>query len=358
MKKRVIAAVLAGLMLVGMTAGCGKKPKVTLANYKGLEFTHIAQETVDAEIEAVMESYAEWVEVDRAAKEGDTVNINYVGTMDGVAFEGGTNDSDAGYDLLLGSGGFIDGFEDGLIGTVAGQKIDLNLTFPDPYQNNPDYAGKAAVFSVTVNAVKEKQIPELTDAFVKENMNLETVEAFKTSVYDTLNEEHIFNQIASYIMENCSATDLPEDEVKKQKEAVITEYNYYAQMYASMYGMDAETAMLLLGFESTEQMEQYAQEYATSLIEYKYILLKIADEEKIKVSKDYYIEQAKQFATEYGYETLGDFETAQGKDEIESVIKMNLVLEYLRDQSVIVAPTPTPTPTATPSPTPTATPAE
>ena len=97
-------------------------------------------------------------------EDGDTVNIDYVGKLDGEEFDGGSAE---GYDLEIGSCTFIDGFEDGLIGHEIGEKVTLDLTFPDPYPNNPDLAGKPVVFDVTINAIKESQTPELNDEFVE-----------------------------------------------------------------------------------------------------------------------------------------------------------------------------------------------
>ena len=124
MKKKLMAVLLVAMMVL---AGCATKGKVTIGEYKGLALTSVSQEEVDAELDAMLQSYAELVEVDRAAKEGDTVNINFVGLLNGEPFEGGTDESEAGYDLVLGSNSFIDGFEDGLIGAVKGEKRDLNL---------------------------------------------------------------------------------------------------------------------------------------------------------------------------------------------------------------------------------------
>ena len=140
---------------------------ITLGEYKGIPVTvtepTVTDEEVDAQIQQLLNSSAEYLEVDREAQLGDQVNIDYKGMKDGVAFDGGTAE---GYDLVLGSNSFIDGFESGLVGAKKGEEVTLNLTFPDPYQNNPDLAGQAVVFEVKVNNVKEKTVPELTDDFV------------------------------------------------------------------------------------------------------------------------------------------------------------------------------------------------
>ena len=122
----------------------------------------VDEDMVNSQIDYLRKNYL--TETEDAAKEGDTVNIDFVGKMDGKAFDGG---SGTGYDLVLGSGSFIDGFEDQLIGAKKGEKLEVNVTFPESYPNNPDLAGKPAVFDVTVNKVST--MPELTDQWVKEH---------------------------------------------------------------------------------------------------------------------------------------------------------------------------------------------
>ena len=167
MKKKIITALLTGVMVLAV--GCGSKAgsgNITLGEYKGITVTSISQDAFDAEINNILEGYAEFVEVDRPAQNGDIVNINYVGTLDGEEFEGGADTSDAGTDLELGAGMFIEGFEEGLIGAKAGEEKVLNLKFPEDYYE--DLAEKDVVFTVTVNRVQEKVVPELTDEFVTE----------------------------------------------------------------------------------------------------------------------------------------------------------------------------------------------
>jgi len=341
MKKKVLAAALAGVMVLAMAAGCAK-PKVTLGQYKGLELTDISAKEVEDEMAAILESHATLVEVDRAAVEGDTVNINYVGTLDGVAFEGGTDDSEEGTDLELGSNSFIDGFEEGLIGATAGQKLDLNLTFPDPYENNPDLAGKAVVFSVTVNKVQETQIPELTDAFVVENYPQygSTTEELTKALHDEMQKDTFYNQITKLIMESSTVEKMPADEIAEEALLMVRQYTSYAEYYASMYGIDTEMALYyFMGFESTEALQQYAQEYATSVIKNELILREIAKIEGIELTKDIYAEKAAEYAKSYGYETVEEFEEVYKKEEIETVILMNLVMDFIIDEATIIAPT-------------------
>ncbi len=339
MRKKIMAALLAGVMVLAV--GCGSKAKddnVTLGEYKGLTLTSVSQATVEEELDSILASYAELQEVDRAAVEGDTVNINFVGTLDGVAFDGGTDDSEAGTDLELGSGSFIEGFEDGLIGAVAGEERVLNLTFPDPYELNEEMAGKDVVFTVTVNAVKELVVPELTDEFVAENAEGYTnVEDYMVGLEDALNESSYFEQITELIMASCEVAEYPEDEVEAEKQGMIDYYTAYAEYYASYFGFDTETALAyFFGMESTEALETYAEEYAYNITKNKMILQKIASIEGIEVTEEDYKTQGLDYAISYGYEDLATFETDYGKEEIERVILLDMVMDYLLAQSVIV----------------------
>ena len=170
--QRTLALLLTGALL----ASCGGKKEdnelerlsgsAVEAHYKGVEYepydTSVSQEEIQARIDSFVDSHALYVEItDRDdVRDGDIANIDYTGYMDGEAFENG---SDKGYDLTIGSGQFISGFESGLIGAKVGETVDVEATFPDPYKKNPDFSGKKAVFTVKVNSIKQKQEVELTD---------------------------------------------------------------------------------------------------------------------------------------------------------------------------------------------------
>ena len=163
-------------------------PEVTLGQYKGLEVPKaevvITDEDVDAEIDRMAMNIARLETVERAAQNGDTVNIDYEGFVDGVAFDGGKAE---GFDLKLGSGQFIPGFEDQIVGMNAGEERDINVTFPENYKE--DLAGKPAVFHIKLHAVKELIKPELDDEFVKDVSELETMDELRADVKKRLEDE-------------------------------------------------------------------------------------------------------------------------------------------------------------------------
>ena len=201
MKKRVIAVLTAVLMTASL-AGCGSgklsNDYVTVNKYKGLEVTEVAKnevsdDSVEQEIQSRLEAAATEQDVtDRAAQSGDWVNIDYTGTLDGVAFDGGTA---TGYDLELGSGSFIgasgdyQGFEDQIVGHNTGEEFDITVQFPENYQSS-DLAGKPANFHIVLNKIYQKVTPELTDEWVANNSeSSKTVDEYKEEVKNSLQEQ-------------------------------------------------------------------------------------------------------------------------------------------------------------------------
>lgn len=334
MKKKLMAVLLAGMMV--LAAGCGNKGKITIGEYKGLALTSVSQADVDAELQAMLEGLAELVEVDRAAVEGDTVNINFVGLLNGEPFEGGTDDSEAGTDLELGSNSFIDGFEDGLIGVVAGEKRDLNLTFPEDY-GVEELNGQAVVFQVTVNAVKETKIPELTDEFIAEKVpEYPTVAQYTEALRESMNQTTYYEQVTEQLMASSEVQKYNEAEVLVRKDMLIAEYTSYAEYYGSYYGLDTESAiMYFLGFESVDAFKEEMGKYAYDVEKNAMIIEEIAKIEGIEVSDEKYATEVAEMAEYYGYETVAEFEEANGKDNIVNSVLSELVMDFIIENAVI-----------------------
>ena len=199
-----------------------------------------------------------------AVKDGDVVNIDYVGTIDGTEFDGG---SAQGYDLTIGSGSFIDNFEQQLIGTHPADQVTVNVTFPEEYANNPVLAGKAAAFAVTVNGIQE--LPEFNDEFVKTNLAdyAQTAEEYRQYLKDTNYKNNLATAVSKYITDNISADNYPADYLKHLKSLQMTldeeEFNYMAQMYAQ-YGMNFSygSVMEYKGAANTEEYEKVLEDEA------------------------------------------------------------------------------------------------
>lgn len=209
----------------------------------------------------------------RAAQSGDVANIDYTGTVDGVAFTGGTY---TGYSLTLGSGSFIDGFEDQIVGHKPGETFDVTVTFPDGYRDSTDtdgnalvLSGKQAVFSVTLNSIEEEVLPELTDAWVDENYgtsdDLHSVEALRAFCQQQLYTSNLNTAVMDYLMDNATFREVPKAVTDYQVTQCL---NYYDKM-AQYYGYDLDTfVQSMLGYDSADAMlaamadsiESYAKE--------------------------------------------------------------------------------------------------
>ena len=230
-------------------------------------------EQVQSQIDSVLSQNATTQEVDRAAASGDTVNIDYAGTVDGVAFTGGTY---SGYSLTLGSGTFIDGFEDQIIGHKPGETFDVTVTFPEGYSDSTDADGntvvlsnKEAVFSVTLNSITEEVLPELTDAWVDATYgstdDVHTVEDLRTLYQKILYEDNLHTALMNYLMDHSTFKSIPQEIGDYQVTQCL---NYYYTM-ASYYGYDLDSfVQSLMGYENADAMlsaladsiESYAKE--------------------------------------------------------------------------------------------------
>lgn len=227
-----------------------------------VEFT---DEDMEENIKTQLETYKELsTDAELTVADGDEVNIDYVGTMDGEEFEGGSAQD---YDLTIGSNSFIDDFETQLVGSHPGDQVTVDVTFPDPYENNPDYAGKDASFAVTVNGIY--QLGEFNNDFVKKNLSQygKTVEEYKEEIRKTNEESNLAAAVNNYVNDHISADSYPQDYLKHLKSLQMTldqqEFDYMAQMYAA-YGMtfDYADVMAYKQASSTEEYEKMLTEAA------------------------------------------------------------------------------------------------
>lgn len=349
MKKRIGAFLLAGVMLLSMT-GCGNsKGKeyskyVELGEYKGIEYTKTVAEVTDddvqAEIDTFLEGLTEKEEVTgRAIKDGDIVNIDFVGSMDGTEFEGGYASD---HDLTIGSNSFIDGFEDGLIGHEIGEEVTLDLVFPDPYETNPDYAGKDVTFVVTINSISVNKIPELTDALVKENTDYDTIDAYKASVRENLQAENETNaqaqvksDIFNQIVKNSKVNGYNEEEVKKLVDEEFEGFKETASSYES-YGYSYEDVLKANGYENEEQLKEGITEYVENYLMQKMILYMIADKEGITVTSEETDKMVEEYMTTYQVENKEEVYDYFGDDYFELSLMSEKVMNFLLENAVQV----------------------
>ncbi len=248
-------------------------------------------EDIQAQVDNLLAQHATTQEVTgRAAQSGDIVNINYAGTVDGVAFTGGTYQ---GYDLTLGSGSFIDGFEDQIIGHNVGDTFDVNVTFPDGYDDSTDsegntivLSGKAAVFSVTLNSISESVTPELTDAWVDANFgtsnDLHTAEAVRTYFSDALYDSNLENAIMDSLLDNSKFSELP---TQATNYYICMFLNYYSQL-CSYYSTDLNTFAQAQGYADADAMLAASDSTITHLAQQDLIYQAIAESQGITPSQE------------------------------------------------------------------------
>lgn len=355
MRKKIVALGLVAVMSLSL-AGCGNK-YVKLGSYKGLNVDYTASKTeitnddINSSMESKISEEAKAVkDKDYKAKKGDKVNIDYKGLKDGKAFEGGTA---TGYDLVLGSGTFIAGFEDGLIGAKKGQKLSLDLTFPKDYSNNKDLAGKKVVFKVTVNSITQiPKVEDLTDKYVKENLDgyntvAEYAAAVKKELQDNLDESILEQKKTAAwnkVIDGCKIKKYPEDQVEKLEKQAKT---YYENM-AKQYGMELKDYIKQVGYtedQFNEEIEKSAKEEAITRV----VMDLIADKEKIKVTDADYDKQIQKYADQYNV-TKDEFLKQVTDDDAEQIkvgIKLSKVQELVVKNSKMNLTKATATPGAT-----------
>ena len=301
----------------------------------------VDEDMVNSQIDYLRKNYL--TETEDAAKEGDTVNIDFVGKMNGEAFNGG---SGTGYDLVLGSGSFIDGFEDQLIGAKKGEKLEVNVTFPESYPNNPDLAGKPAVFDVTVNKVST--MPELTDQWVKEHAEdmgskASDVASFRVEQqallqaqvdyqYNNTIQQDALQQIVdtSEITVSDAMQKYAEDYVISQEVSTAKQYGHGLADMLNMYGMSVD--------DFKEEISSYATDYAKQ----RMVVAAIANEQGIKSSDQLIDELAVELSGLAGKE-LNKIQLIEqyGGDAVKDEAVNKAVLDYVQTQVKVVETTET-----------------
>ncbi len=306
--------------------------KIKLGDYKNIavevsKTEPVDDETVDLYIESyILPAYTE--EVEDEVKLGDTANIDYVGKKDGVAFDGGTAE---GYPLTIGSGKFIPGFEDGLIGAKKGETLDINLTFPEDY-HQADLAGADVVFTVTVNSITRQR--ELTDELVKEiSPEAKTVDEYKESVRKLLQEnadysaqQELYYNCIEKVIEN-SEIELNEEAVEWKTDDLIK--NFYEPNIKQAYGLGL-AEMLSMSGETLEEFRSNITELSEETVKQLIVMDEIANKENIKVTE----EDLQKFADENGVE-LDTLIEQVGKEKVEYTVRQNLANKFVADNAVI-----------------------
>ncbi len=327
----------AGLTADGRIEGVNVRDALTLVDYANIvipaDEVRATDEEVEGDINATLQSHRE-ASTDETLeiKDGDTVNIDYVGTIDGVAFEGGDSNG-AGYDLTIGSGSFIDDFEQQLIGHSPGEELTVEATFPENYRNDDTVAGKDASFAVTINSITVT--PEFTDEFVAKNFSEEgfsTAEAYRASVEDRFYEQHLEDYLADYIIENSTVKSYPSDYLKQLR--AITKYNdesmlaSYNQMFSS-YGMTAyENLWDMMGEDINDELsyEKDLRERAKETAKTAMVYQAIYEDAGLTIDLDAAIAE---LSETYGEEYMADMRATQGDGYLAQAQIQEAVMDYL-----------------------------
>lgn len=301
---------------------------VTLPDTESFTLSDDATTVSDSDIDDyisnnILSNYKTTNEItNRAAENGDTVNIDFAGSIDGVAFDGGTGSD---YDLTLGSGTFIDCFEDQIVGHMPGETFDVNVTFPDDYQAT-NLAGKDAVFATTLNYINEDVTPDLTDDWVSSNlaesMGMNNVAELKTFVSNSL----LFNQEANelygqlYDAAEVNTDTLPEDVQQYFTNTVL----YQPYLYAQMRGVSLETMLSQAGYSSVDEYLENSESSKQSMI--KQILIMQALAEKNNIVCDTDILNA-EFSRYFGSTDMTSYVNAYGENYVKTNILHDIVMQ-------------------------------
>ncbi len=315
------------------------KPEVTLGEYKGLEFKELSLEVADAEVDAevakLLEQNAELVVKEEGSLEnGDTAIFDFEGFVDGEAFEGGKAE---GYELKIGSGQFIPGFEDGMLGLAIGESRDVDVTFPEEYQAE-NLKGKAAVFKVTLHEIKQLETPELTDEFVAslDKEGITTVDALKADTLSNLQEAKVKqndNAKLDFAVEKATENasfDLPEEMVENEKNRMM---DNVAQQ-AKQYNLELEQYLQFSGL-TREAFEENLRKDAKKSVSYNLVIEAISKAEAIECTKEELDAKYGELATQYNM-SIEQIQAAAPEDSIKYEVIYKKTLDFLVENLKLV----------------------
>ena len=315
------------------------KPEVTIEGYKGIEaekkVEEVTDEAVEAELTKVRERNARTVEItDRAAEMGDIANIDYEGSVDGVPFAGGKGEK---HDLKLGSGQFIPGFEEQIVGKKIGETFDVNVTFPTEYHAE-ELAGKAAVFKTTLNAIKFEELPEADDEFAKDVSEFDTLDEYKADIKAKMvkrNEDkaeaEVENALAEALMEKLVA-EIPEPMFEAETENFVRDYDN--RLRAS--GLDLATYFKYTGL-TLDALREQMRPQAERQVKVRLALEKIAALENLAAAEEDIAAEYENIAKAYGIE-VEQVKASIPADAIAEDMKVKKAMEFVKEKAVIKKP--------------------
>lgn len=312
------------------------KPEVEVGEYKGLKATKkietVTDEEVEHELSHVQERNARIITVeDKAAENGNIVNINYEGSIDGVPFDGGKADKQ---DLELGSGSFIPGFEDQVVGHNTGDEFDVNVTFPEEY-HAADLSGKPAVFKVKINEIKKRDLPKLDDEFAKDVSEFDTLEEYKNDIkkhIEDAKEKKAQNDVDDALIDQVIAglkAEVPEVMYENSIDSFVNDFEYRLQMQ----GLNLETYLKYTGMEK-DAFRKTFREQAERQVKVRLALDKIAELEKLEATEEDLEAEYKKLADHYKVDT-DKVKSAINAEDIKKDICINKAIDLIHDNAKV-----------------------
>ena len=314
------------------------RPDVTLGEYKNLGIVktvdEVTEDDVKAEIERARDRASRWIEVtDRAAKLDDQVNINYAGFLGEEQFQGGTAEN---HDLILGSGAFIPGFEDQLVGAEIGADVDVNVTFPEQYHSE-ELAGKAVVFHVHVNSIREKEMPELDEDFVKEvSETANTVDEYKAEIRERLEsqaenraESAFENEVIEKVVENAEV-DIPAAMIEDQIDNMLRDM----EMRMMYQGMKLDDYFKYTG-QTREQVREMYKAPAEERVKTQLVVAAVMKAEEIKADEAEIDAEIGKYA-EQNKKSLDEFKAMLSdgdKEYFSEIASLQKTIAFLKDHA-------------------------
>lgn len=310
-------------------------PEVKLGDYKGLKVaklpTEASDEDVENELKTVQDSRARLVVADdREAQTGDTVSLDFEGFVDGVAFEGGKGEN---YPLELGSGSFIPGFEEQVAGHKIDEEFDVNVTFPEEYEES--LAGKDAVFKCTIHEIKAKELPELDDDFAQDVSEFDTLDEYKADLKKQISEKKeadaktdMENQLLEQITDNMKA-EIPECMFAKRCDEMVQDYSYRLQMQ----GLDLNTYLQYLG-QDMDSFKETFKEAAEKQVKVSVALRAIIEAEKIEATDEDIDKEAAKIGEQYGMDAE-QVKKAIPAEQLAEDVKRNKAVDMIVEAAVI-----------------------
>lgn len=309
---------------------------ITIGEYKGIQLdktvAEITEEEVDAQISNDLKNKAEEVtDKNGTVENGDLVTINFVGTKDGETFDGGTANN---YDLTIGEGMMIDGFEDGIIGMKKGETKEVPLTFPEDYYE-PSMAGADVVFKITLQNFR--RTPELSEEWVAANTDYKTLEEYREGTRKTLAEaaeqsaqNNLQNTAWGTVIGNCEVKEYPQDDIDN----AVAEYKKLNEEYAAQGDMDLEKFVESQGL-TMETFEEQCQQYAEAKVKQNLVVQGIMDKEGLTLEDEESLKIQNQLIEQFGVKDLADLVDQYGQVAVDESIGILRVTDFIVDQAEI-----------------------